>query len=146
MKSIDYAHAKDSYTTIDVVKYFENIYARIFHGQVISGFSPDLMASLQKLYKDYREAIMKADQTYQRLFRTAFYKDLLMLFNAKINETLDLEVVYPPGVHELPSKMKAIFEDGALMSQILGQGWIQYSSLLAFELHKQGPAFSVSLK
>jgi hypothetical protein len=39
MQSLDPTHAKDSYTAIDIVKYFENIYARIFHGQVLKGFN-----------------------------------------------------------------------------------------------------------
>jgi hypothetical protein len=50
MKSLDPTHAKDSYTAIDIVRYFENIYARTFHGQILSGFSPDLVTSMQKVY------------------------------------------------------------------------------------------------
>lgn len=43
MQGIDPTHAKDSYSTLDAIRYFENIYARIFHGQIISDFSPDLV-------------------------------------------------------------------------------------------------------
>ena len=49
MKSLDPTHAKDSYTAIDLIRYFENIYARTFHGQILSGFSPDLVTSMQKV-------------------------------------------------------------------------------------------------
>ena len=73
MQSLDSTHAKDLYTTIDLVRYFENIYARTFHGQILGGFTPELVSSMQKVYAEYREGIMKIDQTYLRLFRTAFY-------------------------------------------------------------------------
>jgi hypothetical protein len=47
--------------------------------------------------------------------------------DAKINETLGLEVVKPRG-YEIPGKMKLIFEDGALISSLLGYGWIPFSA------------------
>ena len=93
MQSLDPTHAKDSYTTIDLVKYFENIYARTFHGQVLRGFDPQLVSDMQKVYTEYREGVMKIEQTYLRLFRTAFYRDLKFQMDAKINESLSLEVV-----------------------------------------------------
>jgi hypothetical protein len=136
MKSLDTTHAKDSYTAIDIVRYFENIYARTFHGQILSGFSPDLVTSMQKVYAVYREGVMKNDHTYQRLFRTAFYRDLVFQMDAKINETLGLEVVKPSKNYEMPSKMKLIFEDGVLLSSLLGYGWIPFSATLGFELRK----------
>jgi hypothetical protein len=64
MKTVDPTHAKDSYTSVDVVKYFENIYARNFHGQSLPGFTPQLIDSLQKLFAEYKEGVMKIDPTY----------------------------------------------------------------------------------
>jgi len=50
---------------------------------------------MQKVYSEYREGVMKIDHTYLTLFRTAFYKDLKFQMDAKINESLGLEVVKP---------------------------------------------------
>jgi hypothetical protein len=61
---VDKTYSKEFYSSIDVVKYFENIYARTFHGQQINEFSPELVENLQKIYSEYREGIMKIDQTY----------------------------------------------------------------------------------
>jgi hypothetical protein len=91
---------------------------------------------MQMVYAVYREGVMKNDQTYQRLFRTAFYRDLLFQMDAKINETLGLEVVKPSKNYEMPSKMKLLFEDGVLLSSLLGNGWIPFSATLGFELRK----------
>ncbi len=43
MKTIEKDHAKDSYTSIDVNKYFDNIYARSFALLDTPGFTPDLL-------------------------------------------------------------------------------------------------------
>ena len=48
--------------------------------------------------------------------------------DAKINESLGLEVVKPARSYETPSKMKLIFEDGVLISYLLGYGWIPFSA------------------
>jgi hypothetical protein len=56
--------------------------------------------------------------------------------DAKINETLGLEVVKPSKNYEMPSKMKLLFEDGVLLSSLLGYGWIPFSATLGFELRK----------
>ena len=56
--------------------------------------------------------------------------------DAKINETLGLEVVKPSKSYETPSKMKLLFEDGVLLSSLLGYGWIPFSATLGFELRK----------
>ena len=109
-------HGKTASTSIDVVKYFENIYARNFHGQVIEGFTPELIENMKNIYGEYRKGVISMDQTYQRLFLTGFYQNLKFMFDAKINETLGLEVVKPRGVYEVANKMRLIFEDGNLIS------------------------------
>lgn len=100
---------------------------------------------MQKVYSEYREGVMKIDHTYLTLFRTAFYKDLKFQMDAKINESLGLEVVKPARSYETPSKMKLIFEDGVLISYLLGYGWIPFSAKLGYELRQQGSSFFVSL-
>jgi hypothetical protein len=43
MKTVEQDHAKDSYTSIDVAKYFDNIYARSFALLDTPGFTNDLV-------------------------------------------------------------------------------------------------------
>ena len=43
MKTVEKDHAKDSYTSIDVAKYFDNIYARSFALLDTPGFTNDLV-------------------------------------------------------------------------------------------------------
>lgn len=62
---------------------------------------------------------MKADQTYQKLFKSGFYRDLKIIFDAKINETLGVPVSLPRELHEKAALMRLIFEDGLLLSSIL---------------------------
>ena len=92
-----------------MVKYFENINARTFHGEQINGFSAEMVENLQKIYSEYKEGMMKIDQTYQKLFVTGFFVDLKFLFDVKINETLGLPVILPLDYHDIPSKMKLFF-------------------------------------
>lgn len=43
MKTVEQDHAKDIYTSIDVAKYFDNIYARSFALLDTQGFTNDLI-------------------------------------------------------------------------------------------------------
>jgi hypothetical protein len=78
------------------------------------------------------------------MFKTAFFIDLKFLFDVKINETLGQPVIHLLD-HEIPGKMKLLFEDGTLISSLLGYGWIPFSAQLGFELHHEESAFSVAI-
>lgn len=58
MKTVEQDHAKDSYTSIDVSKYFDNLYARSFALLDTPGFTNDLISELQILVADYRQALI----------------------------------------------------------------------------------------
>ena len=81
MKTVEQDHAKDSYTSIDVNKYFDNIYARNFALLDTPGFTNDLVQELQLLIADYRLALIKANTTYAQTFVTPFFQELKGLFD-----------------------------------------------------------------
>ena len=54
-------NGKTASSTIDVVKYFENIYARKLHGYVIEGFTPELVENLKSIYAEYTKSIINMD-------------------------------------------------------------------------------------
>ena len=64
MKTVEKDHAKDSYNSIDVNKYFDNIYARSFGLLDTPGFSKDLVQNMQILVSDYRQRLISINQQY----------------------------------------------------------------------------------
>jgi hypothetical protein len=92
---------------------------------------------LQLLIADYRKTLIQANSNYGQTFVTPFYQELKGLFDIQMNTTLGEEVEPPEGMWEYPSKMKMLFEDGELMKNILGLGFVPYASQLIFELHYQ---------
>jgi hypothetical protein len=54
MKTVDQVHAKDSYSSVEVNRYFENLYARNFAMMDTPGFSSDLIKDLFVMIAEYR--------------------------------------------------------------------------------------------
>jgi len=135
MKTLENDHAKDSYNTIDVNKYFDNIYARSFGLLDTPGFSQELVRDMLTLVAEYRQKMQALNPQYTQIFHTPFFNDLNELFKIHMNTTLGLEVEI--SMQEYPEKMRMIFEDGELMRNVLGLGFVPYASQLIFELHYQ---------
>jgi hypothetical protein len=145
MKGIEKDHAKDSYNSIDINKYFDNIYARSFGLLDTPGFPASLVASLQTLVTDYRARLISVSPSYSLTFKTPFLSDLLELFEIHRNLTLQLDV--HTSQLEYPEKMRMLFEDGELIRHVLGLGFVPYASQLIFEMHQHSQdAFTVVAK
>jgi len=54
MKTVLGSSAKPYYSSIDVVPYFETLYAQQFHGLPTPGLSSALFSQLQALVSEYR--------------------------------------------------------------------------------------------
>ena len=77
MKIIDGANAKNAYSTVDIDRIFDSLYARSFLKMQTPGFDATLIAELQTLIDDFRQQKLSIDPVQGKLFRSYFFQDLI---------------------------------------------------------------------
>lgn len=85
--------AKKAYSSVDVVPFFESLYAQQFQGITTPGMSSELFSQIQSLTSEYRVLAQHQDPVFQSILLTSLLTDMLQSLDSKVVDTLN-EIYY----------------------------------------------------